>query len=370
MAKELSNQAPIILTWVPKIHGASLPNGKNSSLNYLETVKDHKLKNKEERDIYLVINGPGFEESQTNDLNRELEGIDGVYVVDLHKHDWSKIDTGWKIDGKDVSIKDFFRDMYNMTDEQRTHFAVEIDTFRLIALALSEKMTGQEGAIYIDFDALRNINGHVGKDITIPEGILLGSFVVGSVLGVDVITKNNDLIVISNPSVAISILDGFKDKLLSQKEIYNKAIEYVQGEKAKVVTSLTNTISNMEEMVATDGIERFRGALAYHEKIHDKKLEILSNGGIEALYSSNIVDEAGLNPTLLHTINMARSNPVTGEEIQWKLVAFGENNGNYVGTLSRDLSWMKGEDLYHRQVDSKLEEAKIDQMKMEKLSLA
>jgi hypothetical protein len=51
---------------------------------------------------------------------------------------------------------------------------------------------------------------------------LLGSLPVGSL-----ITQNNDFIIInffaiSNPSVAISILDGFKDKLLSQKEIYNK----------------------------------------------------------------------------------------------------------------------------------------------------
>lgn len=67
---------------------------------------------------------------------------------------------------------------------------------------------------------------------------------------------------------------------------------------------------------------------------------------------------------------MARSNPVTGKKIQWKLVAFGENNGKYVETFSRDLSWAKGEDLYRRRVDSKLGEAKIDQIKMEKLSLA
>ncbi|WP_341813734.1 hypothetical protein [Wolbachia endosymbiont (group B) of Germaria angustata] len=91
---ELLNKAPIILTWVPRVRGASLPNGKNSTLNYLEIIKNHKLKNKEERDIYLVINGPGFEENQIDDLKRELKGIEGVHVIDLHQYDWSEIDTG------------------------------------------------------------------------------------------------------------------------------------------------------------------------------------------------------------------------------------------------------------------------------------
>ncbi|CCE77064.1 MULTISPECIES: hypothetical protein [Wolbachia] len=128
MIGKLSNEAPIILTWVPRVYGASLPDGKNSELNYLDIIKNHKLKNKEERDIYLVINGPGFEENQIDDLKRELKGIEGVHVIDLHQYDWSEIDTGWKIDGEDISIKDFFKNMYNMTDEQRTYFAVEIDT--------------------------------------------------------------------------------------------------------------------------------------------------------------------------------------------------------------------------------------------------
>uniref|UniRef100_A0AAU7YN43 Uncharacterized protein n=1 Tax=Wolbachia endosymbiont of Oeneis ivallda TaxID=3171168 RepID=A0AAU7YN43_9RICK len=39
---ELSNEAPIILTWVPRVRGASLPNGKNSTLNYLEIIKKQR----------------------------------------------------------------------------------------------------------------------------------------------------------------------------------------------------------------------------------------------------------------------------------------------------------------------------------------
>ncbi|BAO99651.1 hypothetical protein [Wolbachia endosymbiont of Cimex lectularius] len=141
MIQKLSNEAPIILTWVPRVHGASLPDGKNSSLNYLDIVKNHKLKNKEERDIYLVINGPGFKQNQIDDLKSELEEVEGVYVVDLHRYNWNEIDKGWKIDGKDISIKNFFENMYNMTDKQRTYFAIEIDTFRLIALALLKQFT-------------------------------------------------------------------------------------------------------------------------------------------------------------------------------------------------------------------------------------
>ncbi len=72
------------------------------------------------------------------------------------------------------------------------------------------------------------------------------------------------------------------------------------------------------------------------------------------------MDEAGLNPALLHTINMARSNPVNGEKNQWELVAFGKNNGNYAETVSGDLSWTRGEDLYHKQIDNKLERAKVE----------
>ncbi|WP_353279351.1 hypothetical protein [Wolbachia endosymbiont (group B) of Xanthorhoe designata] len=37
--KKLSNKAPIILTWVPRVYGASLPNGKNSDLSYLYIIK-------------------------------------------------------------------------------------------------------------------------------------------------------------------------------------------------------------------------------------------------------------------------------------------------------------------------------------------
>ena len=145
---KLSNEAPIILTWVPSAHGKSLLEVGNGKLNYLEIITNHKSKNKEERDIYLVINGPGFEENQIDYLKCKLKKFEGVHVIDLHQYDWSEIDTGWKIDGEDVSIKEFFENMYNMEEKQRMYFAVEIDTFRLVALALLKQFTGHEGGIY------------------------------------------------------------------------------------------------------------------------------------------------------------------------------------------------------------------------------
>jgi hypothetical protein len=32
-----------------------------------------------------------------------------------------------------ISIKEYYRDMYSMQDENRTYFAIKIDTFRYIA---------------------------------------------------------------------------------------------------------------------------------------------------------------------------------------------------------------------------------------------
>ncbi|WP_353287968.1 hypothetical protein [Wolbachia endosymbiont (group B) of Gerris lacustris] len=238
--KKLSNKAPIILTWVPRVHGTSLPDGKNSDLNYLDIIKNHKLINKEERDIYLVINGPGFEQSQIDDLKHKLKEVKGVHVIDLHQYNWGKIDQGWKIDGRDISIKDFFRDMYNMEEKERMYFAVEIDTLRLIALALVKQFAKQGSAIYIDFDALAAINVHIGKNITIPKDILLGYVGVSydsSKKKVIETRLNNDLIAISNQDVAVDILSEYKAKILSQKEMCDELVRFVPFFREKLARS-------------------------------------------------------------------------------------------------------------------------------------
>ncbi|WP_419215000.1 hypothetical protein [Wolbachia endosymbiont of Rhagoletis cingulata] len=377
---ELSNKAPIILTWVPRVRGASLPNGKNSTLNYLEIIKNHKLKNKEERDIYLVINGPGFEENQIDNLKRELKEIKGVHVVDLHQYDWSEIDEGWKIDGKDISIKDFFKNMYNMSEEQRMYFAIEIDTFRLIALALSEKMTGQKGAIYIDFDSLSAIDDHIGKDITIPEKILLGFILVmcdpnsGRIIHTGL---NNDLIAINDSSIAVDILSEYKSEILSQKEMCSDIKQRLPLLMDELLDKEFAKLREKKE-IAEEQIEIIEGETKKTTKEGvNRYVNDLENRGIVALYDMQLQDFQYLNScatgfNLGHVyIQKVVNKGLIGEEVsRWKSFAFGENNGNYVVKQESDLSWMKGKDLYHERVDNKLEGAEVDRVAMEKLSLA
>ncbi|WP_353280482.1 hypothetical protein [Wolbachia endosymbiont (group B) of Silvanus unidentatus] len=391
--KKLSNKAPIILTWVPRVHGASLPDGKNSRLNYLDIIKNHKLKNEEERDIYLIINGPGFKQSQIDNLKRELKGIEGVHVIDLHQYDWSEIDTGWKIDGKDISIKDFFKNMYNMSEEQRTYFAVEIDTFRLVALALLKQFTGHEGGIYIDFDSLKAIDSHIGKDITIPEGILLGNVIAGFLdqegnmnykSAVDIknsnhydeyknliICTNNDCIVINNSSIAVNILSDYKDRILSQKEACNEvkkrlslALEQ-EEELAKGASLLTK-----DEELKNEIIKQVK------EKIKKCVSDFESNG-IQELYNienfqyiNTGLGEFSLNSAQMSTGRVLIVQLCDGEKVsKCPSFSFNCNNGNYVFKQESDLSWMKGKDLYRERVDNKLEGAEVDRVAMGELSL-
>lgn len=372
MIGKLSNEAPIILTWVPRVYGPSLPDGKNSELNYLDIIKNHKLKNKEERDIYLVINGLGFEENQIDDLKRELKGIEGVHVIDLHQYDWNEIDTGWKIDGEDISIKDFFENMYNMTDEQRTYFAIEIDTFRLIALALSEKMTGEKGAIYIDFDSLKAIDTHIGKDITIPEGILLGQITAhvnqetGKIIKTDL---NNDLIAVSCPHIAINILSQYKSEILSQEKMCYELAERLSNFAKKEKLRFFAIYKGLGEKQLLDDEEKKKGKSVIEEldKIEHKIVD-LRNGKIRELYEPLVCHysryrEIGLNLGQFYTVEVVRNGLIGQDESKLGLFFFEKNNGNYVCTINGDLSWMKGEDLYHK-VDNKLEEAEVDQIAM------
>ncbi|WP_349968225.1 hypothetical protein [Wolbachia endosymbiont of Armadillidium arcangelii] len=382
--KELSNEAPIILTWVPRVRGASLPNGKNSTLDYLEIIKNHKLTNKEERDIYLVINSPGFEENQIDSLNRELKGIKGVHVVDLHQYDWSEIDQDWKIDGKDISIKDFFRDMYNMQEEQRMYFAIEIDTFRLIALALLKQFTEHEGGIYIDFDSLEAIDTHIGKDITIPEGILLGNVIVFADNSGKIVNTilNNDLIAISDISIAIGILSEYKDKILSQKEMCIDIKERLPLLMDELLDKEFAKLTEKKE-IAEEQIEIIEGEIKTTKENISRYVNDLENRGIAALYDMQPQDfqylnssyfgysSTGFNLGHIYTQKAVNKGLIGEEASKWESFAFGRNNGNYAMSLAgSDLSWMKGESLYCQQVDNKLEEAKVDQMAMEKLSLA
>ncbi|WP_374699382.1 hypothetical protein [Wolbachia endosymbiont (group A) of Limnophora tigrina] len=371
--KKLSNEAPIILTWVPRVYGASLPDGKNSDFNYLDIIKNHKLINKEERDIYLIINGPGFKENQIDDLKCELKGIEGVHVIDLHQYNWSEIDQGWKIDGKDTSIKDFFRDMYNMTDEQRTYFAVEIDTFRLVALALLKQFTGHEGGIYIDFDSLRAIDSHIGKDITIPEGILLGQVTAhvnqetGKIIKTDL---NNDLIAVSCSRIAINILSKYKSEILSQEkmcyELAGRLSNLAKEEKSRFFAIYKEL--GEKQLLDDEAKKKGKSVIEELDKI-ERKIVDLRNGKIRELYDPLVCHysryrEIGLNLGQFYTVEVVRNGLIGQDESKLGLFFFEKNNGNYVCTINGDLSWMKGKDLYHERVDNKLEGAEVDRVAM------
>lgn len=371
--KKLSNEAPIILTWVPRVYGASLPDGKNSDFNYLDIIKNHKLINKEERDIYLIINGPGFKENQIDDLKCELKGIEGVHVIDLHQYDWSEIDQGWKIDGKDTSIKDFFRDMYNMTDEQRTYFAVEIDTFRLVALALLKQFTGHEGGIYIDFDSLKAIDSHIGKDITIPEGILLGQVTAhvnqetGKIIKTDL---NNDLIAVSCSRIAINILSKYKSEILSQEkmcyELAGRLSNLAKEEKSRFFAIYKEL--GEKQLLDNEAKKKGKSIIEELDKI-ERKIVDLRNGKIRELYDPLVCHysryrEIGLNLGQFYTVEVVRNGLIGQDESKLGLFFFEKNNGNYVCTINGDLSWMKGKDLYHERVDNKLEGAEVDRVAM------
>ncbi|WP_265031086.1 hypothetical protein [Wolbachia endosymbiont (group B) of Athalia cordata] len=376
--KKLSNEAPIILTWVPRVYGASLPDGKNSDLNYLDIIKNHKLINKEERDIYLIINGPGFKENQIDYLKHALEDTKGVHVIDLHQYDWSEIDTGWKIDGEDISIKEFFENMYNMEEKQRMYFAVEIDTFRLVALALLKQFTGHEGGIYIDFDSLKAINSHIGKDITIPEGILLGQVTAhvnqetGKIIKTDL---NNDLIAVSCSRIAINILSKYKSEILSQEkmcyELAGRLSNLAKEEKSRFFAIYKEL--GEKQLLDDEAKKKGKSVIEELDKI-ERKIVDLRNGKIRELYDPLVCHysryrEIGLNLGQFYTVEVVRNGLIGQDESKLGLFFFEKNNGNYVCTINGDLSWMKGKDLYHERVDNKLEEAEVDQAAMEKLSL-
>ncbi|WP_353274376.1 hypothetical protein [Wolbachia endosymbiont (group B) of Hofmannophila pseudospretella] len=244
----LPNTAPIIVTWIPKDTGKTLPDGKNSKFNYVDVLIKHKQKTNEERDIFLVVNGSGFKSGQIEELRDRFKEVKGVYVIDLHdpKYNpcWKEVDQGWKINGKDMSIQDYFYDMYNKKPEERTSFAIEIDTFRYIAaycmLCRQKESKIEEGIIYIDFDALDSISNDkyieqrkklynrdneqkgIGSDITIPDGILVSK-------------DNNDIIAVTDLLILQKICDQYKQNILSQDRIKTKFEEKLGKERIEEI---------------------------------------------------------------------------------------------------------------------------------------
>ncbi|MFP3036373.1 MAG: hypothetical protein ACEY3A_05375 [Wolbachia sp.] len=87
--KILPNTAPILVKWVPKDIGKTLPDDKNRKLNYVDVLIKHKQGTNEDRDIFLVVNGPGFKSGQIEELKNKFKGVGGIHVVDLHDPKYS-----------------------------------------------------------------------------------------------------------------------------------------------------------------------------------------------------------------------------------------------------------------------------------------
>ncbi len=268
--------------------------------------------------------------------------------------------------------------MYNMTDEQRTYFAVEIDTFRLIALALLKKFTEHEDGIYIDFDSLKAINSHIGKDITIPEGILLGQITAhvnqetGKIIKTDL---NNDLIAVSCPRIAMNILSQYKSEILSQEKMCYELAERLSNFAKKEKLRFFAIYKGLGEKQLLDDEAKKKGKSVIEEldKIEHKIVD-LRNGKIRELYEPLVCHysryrEIGLNLGQFYTVEVVRNGLIGQDESKIGLFFFEKNNGNYVCTINGDLSWVRGANLYHKQVKSELEKVQVDQMELENLSL-
>lgn len=154
--------------------------------SYLDILVRHKKDKKETRDIYLVVNGPGFKNGQIQELNNELTrkmgNTNGIYIIDLHNYNWSSIDENWTIKYKACSIKEYYGNMYYRENKDRLYFPAEIDTFRLIALSLLQEITGGKfkQGIYIDFDTLSELKGPINRNIETPKGFLLHNITVSN----------------------------------------------------------------------------------------------------------------------------------------------------------------------------------------------
>ncbi|WCR54100.1 MAG: hypothetical protein PG981_001122 [Wolbachia endosymbiont of Ctenocephalides orientis wCori] len=331
--KILPNEAPIIVTWTPRETGATLPDGENSKLNYVDILIQHKQKNNEKRKVILFVNGPGFKPDQIEELKDKFKGIEGIHIVDLHdpKYDryWKEIDKGWKINGKPISIKEYYRDMYSMKDEDRTHLAIEADTFRYIAalfVLLEQKELQKDlGVIYTDFDALGLINSSeykerfrgelytnkkgteqkgIGQNITIPYRILIDYRDRYNMDTESQSQMNNDVFAITDYNILQKFLDSYKRFILNQPQI----LELLSDK----INPVTFSVDILNTLIKTpQGMRKFlrginSGQAAFINKVVDMKENIGNystscfnfgqNGGeyLPQCYTSNSFDPSWL----------------------------------------------------------------------------
>ncbi|MGL9779677.1 MAG: hypothetical protein ACR5K5_05540, partial [Wolbachia sp.] len=116
-----------------------------------------------------------------------------------------------------------------------------------------------------------------------------------------------------------------------------------------------------------------KSAIEELDKIKSK-IGDLENGKIRALYEPLVLKymkrrEISINLGQVYTVEVVRNGLTGQDKSKLGLFFFKENNGNYVSITNDDLSWTRGEDLYHKQIKSELEKVQVDQMAMENLSL-
>lgn len=323
-----------MVTWIPRETGATLPDGENSTLNYVDILIKHKQENNEERDIILFVNGPGFKPGQIDDLKNKFKGVEGIHAVDLHdpKYDryWEEIDEGWQISKKSISIKEYYRDMHSMKGEDRALFSAEIDIFKYIAayfvLREQEKLEQDQGVIYVDFDALGLINSDeykkklrtelytkkrgteqkgIGQDITIPYGILASIFKHNALMISSSTKFDNDVFAITDCRILQKVLSWCKRIIYDRSKIFEDLLKHRKtktnghvpfsndalDDLIKKNRNLFINIYNLAQKSFTDALENVKDRIAA-DRYGSHLFDFSENGGEYLKQGSCINDES------------------------------------------------------------------------------
>lgn len=201
--KVLSKETPLILQWLPRDFGNSVPN--NEDFPYLQRLVNW-AEREPQRDIYLVVNGSGLNPEQIEDLKAKLSPMPNIKVVNFNEIDLGKNDHIFKIPGEEIKISKYFAEKYNMPSEKLFRFGCEVDLQRLSILENFDKITEQEeGIIYLDFDILPAQDGTQLGSVKIPDGVLMAK------AGANVaIQSENSIIAVKDPN------NAFIAKVISQ----------------------------------------------------------------------------------------------------------------------------------------------------------
>ncbi|WCR58407.1 hypothetical protein [Wolbachia endosymbiont of Ctenocephalides felis wCfeJ] len=158
---------------------------------------------------------------------------------------------------------------------------------------------------------------------------------------------------INSSGVIVEIFYRYKSEILSHKKILNEVKAYFKRCLSGKCFSYYYDIFQYSSQLESEGIP----------KLYDIELFNLVGQSISVLNLAQTSILSGVEAKIIRN-----KRPISA----CKLFLFSCNNGNYdpIEIVGRsDLSWTKGEKLYHEQVDNKLDKVKIDQMMVEKLWL-